>query len=153
MKLKYDLSAYDFYNNHKMTLEKQGEKISYSFDVFEKIYNACYERNSGKTFYTVDEIGNIHCALFIVWDDLSAYDLISTIDPDYRNIGAASLVVLEAIKYVSKYTKKFDFEGSMIENVENSFRKFGAVQTPYFCIYKDKSKMFRLGKIIRDIIT
>lgn len=152
VEIRYDLSAEEFYANHKMTLKKQGENILYSFEVFNKIYNACYERNNGRVFYAVDNVGNIHCALFIVWDEISAYYLISTIDPEYRNVGAASLTISKAIKYVANYTKKFDFEGSMIENVENSYRRFGAVQVPYFCIYKEYSRLFKMLNRINKIV-
>lgn len=137
----FDLSAKEFYENHKYTLSKQGQEILYSYDVFEKIYNKVYSKNVGRTIWAKDNKGNIHSALFVVWDENSAYDLISTIDVDYRNSGSASLLVLEIIKYVANETKKFDFEGSMIENVERSFRKFGAIQKPYFHISKINSKL------------
>lgn len=136
IEVKFDLSSAEFYQNHKMTLAKQNSQISYSYDLFKRIYDYSYERKSGKTIYAIDKEGNLHSALFIIWDHNSAYDLISTIDPDYRNSGSADLLVYEAIKYIANSTKKFDFEGSMIEGVENSFRKFGAVQKPYFTISK-----------------
>ena len=135
--VKYDLPAKEFYENHKMTLAKQGQKISYSYDLFSRIYCAAYANNSGKTIYCTDGQDNIHAGLFVIWDDCSAYDLISTIDPAFRNSGAASLLIREVIKYVSSMTGKFDFEGSMIEPVERSFRSFGARQKPYFLISKD----------------
>lgn len=141
----YDLPCKDFYENHKMTLQKQGKVISYSYEVFEKIYRGGYENNAGRVIYCKDKEGHIHAALFVIWDAYSAFDLISTIDPSYRNSGAATLLVYEMIKFLSKEVKVFDFEGSMIEGVEDSFRKFGTVQKPYFRIYKQntlKCKMF-----------
>jgi lipid II:glycine glycyltransferase (peptidoglycan interpeptide bridge formation enzyme) len=149
--VKFDLSAEDFYENHKLTLKKQGKKISYSFSLFEKLYNSCYARNSGRTIYSTDKQGNIHSALFVIWYEKSAYDLISTIDPDFRNSGSATLLIREIIKYVSDKTEKFDFEGSMIEGVEQSFRQFGTVQKPYFNIQKVNSNSFRLLKAIRSL--
>ena len=135
--VKYDLDAKTFYENHKLTLAKQGERISYSFEVFEALYKSAYAKNSGRVIYAVDAANNIHGALFVVWDQMSAYDLVSTIDPTHRNSGAASLLVYEIIKTLSGKGIKFDFEGSMIENVENSFRQFGAEQKQYFHIYRE----------------
>ncbi len=155
VEVKFDLPADLFYNNHKMTLLKQGSKISYSFELFERIYKTAYEHNSGKTIYAVDKESNIHCALFVVWYEKSAYDLISTIDPDFRNIGAATLLVYEIIKYVSSLTEKFDFEGSMIEEVENSFRQFGAKQVPYFAVSNMSRRMAPLyygRKLMRSLL-
>jgi hypothetical protein len=142
--VKFDLPAKNFYEHHKMTLAKQNKFINYSYSLFKRIYDSGYMHNSARTIYAEDGQGNIHSALFIIWDDNSAYDLISTIDPDFRNSGSASLLIREAIKMVSTVTKKFDFEGSMEESVENSFRQFGAVQKPYFRIIKFKNKFIKL---------
>ena len=136
----FDLSADDFYKNHTFTLRKQNAEILYSFDLFKRMYNAAYAEGNGRVIYCKDEQENIHAALFVVWDNVAAYNLISTIDPDFRNSGAASLIVYEMIKYVSSTVDTFDFEGSMIEPIENSFRKFGAIQTPYFGISKIMTK-------------
>lgn len=141
--IKFDLTAKEFYENHKMTLAKQGQKINYDFNLFKRIYDAAYAHNAGRTIYCVDKNNNIHSGLFVVWDDNSAFDLISTIDPDYRNSGSASLLIQEIIKYLSNKTKRFDFEGSMIEEVERSFRRFGAKQKQYFSIYK-RNFIFKL---------
>ena len=132
-----DLPAKEFYANQAMTLRKQGDTISYKYGLFKRVYDAALENSAGRVWYAIDGQENIHAAIFVVFDKKSAYYLISSIDPDYRNSGAATLLVREAITYVSQYTKRFDFEGSMIRNVEHSFRKFGAVQTPYFNITKD----------------
>jgi len=136
VKIGFDLDPQMFYDNHNMTLHKQGEEILYSYSFFRRIHDAGYSNNLAKTIYAEDEEGNLHGALFTIWDNMSAYDLISTIDPDFRNSGSASLLIWEFIKYISGKVKKFDFEGSMIESVENSFRQFGAIQKPYFNIYK-----------------
>jgi len=136
VEVREDLPAAEFYSHHKMTLGKQRASISYSYDLFERIYNATYENHAGKIWYAIDAERNIHAAIFVVFDCESAYYLISSIDPDYRNSGAASLLLRDAIAYVSQYTNRFDFEGSMIKGVEHSFRKFGATQTPYFNISK-----------------
>lgn len=147
--VKFDLSAEDFYRNHEMTLQKQGKMISYSFDLFERIYGACYIQNAGRTIYAVDSEGNIHSALFVIWDERSAYDLISTIDPDFRESGSATLLIKEMIKYVAQKTERFDFEGSMIEGVEQSFRRFGTLQKPYFNLQKINSKSLKIVDFIR----
>jgi len=151
VQIKFDLSAEDFYENHKKTLAKQGQEVSYPFEVFNNLYVNGYKNNSAKTIAAYDTDGNLHAALFVVWDGYSAYDLISTIDPDYRTFGAASLLVQEIIKYVSKYVDKFDFEGSMIEPVERSFRQFGAKQTPYFSISKTNSKLIKAYRFLQSI--
>lgn len=151
VEVKFDISAKDFYENHCLTLRKQGLNISYPFELFERLYNAAYKNKSGKTIGAFDNAGNMHAALFVVWDKLSAYDLISTIDPDYRTHGAASLLIKEVIEYVSQFVNIFDFEGSMIEPVERSFRQFGAEQTPYFTVSKTPSRLLKAALFLRSL--
>ncbi len=122
-----------------MTLRQQGATIGYSFEVFRRMYDAAYANNAGRTIYAIDAEGNLHGALFNIWSGNVAYDLISTIDHRFRNSGAATLLVYEMIKYLSDKVKVYDFEGSMMEGVENSFRQFGTTQTPYMAISKDNS--------------
>lgn len=142
--VKEDLSAQKFYQNHKYTLSKQNQKISYSFDLFNRLYNATYSRQSGKIFYCIDKYDNIHSAIFVIWDADSAYFLISSIDRDFSSSGSATLLIWEAIKYVQDKTNKFDFEGSMIKNVEESFRSFGGNRKEYYCISKINSLGIRI---------
>lgn len=151
LNVKMGLGAREFYDNHRMTLEKQGKKISYSFNIFKRIYDATLQRGYGHTIYAVDNNQEIHSALFVIWDENSAYDLISTIDPDFRDSGSASLLIREIIKYVSTKTTHFDFEGSMIEGVANSFRQFSTIQKPYFNI-SFMSRRMRVAYHFRELI-
>ncbi|WP_375321585.1 methicillin resistance protein [Aliivibrio logei] len=150
--IKKNITAKEFFDNHKMTLSLQESEISYSFETFKRIYDSAYERDSGMTIAAYDCDNNLHAALFIVWDSNSAYDLISTIDPRFRSSGAASLLIKEAIIILSGKTKAFDFEGSMIEPVERSFRQFGAEQTPYFMISKTNSKLLKIRNALKEIL-
>ena len=150
--IKFDLPADEFYANYKMILSKQERKISYSFKLFKDIYIAAYQNNSGKIIYAVDERDNIHAALFVIWDDMSAYYLTYIIDPDFRGSGATSLLVNEIIKYVADKTTKFDFEGSMIEDVEKSYRQFGTIQKPYFNISKSSNMLIRMRQAVTEVL-
>jgi hypothetical protein len=150
--VKQDLPAKEFYDNHVLTLAKQGEEIVYSFDLFQRIHQASYVRQAGKTFYCVDDDDNLHSAIFVIWDIDSAYYLISSIDPDFRNSGSATLLIWEALQYLADKTQKFDFEGSMIEGVENSFRSFGAQQVPYFQVTKINALSVKVRKDVRSWI-
>jgi hypothetical protein len=137
VEVREDLPPREFYDHHEMTLRKQGATIFYSYEFFERIHRAASERDAGKTWYAVDKDGNVHSGIFVIFDSRSAYYLISTIDPEYRNSGSATLLVKRAIDHVAQFTNAFDFEGSMVQGVENSFRKFGAVQKRYFHIHRN----------------
>jgi hypothetical protein len=145
-----ELTAGEFYRHHQMTLGKSGAKVSYSLPLFERIHEAAYSRGCGKVFTGVDSQHRIHAAIFVVWDKRQAYYLVSSIDPDFKASGAATYLIKQAIIHVSTRTQRFDFEGSMIEGVENSFRQFGTVQTPYFHISQIRSPLLSLRQYLRD---
>lgn len=152
VEVRCDLPSQDFYSHLSYTLSQKGKRVQYSFDFFDRFYNACYLNNSGKVFYAIDEKKKIHSVIFIVWDQKSAYYLISSIDPEFTNSGSVSLLVFEAIKYCSSKTLKFDFCGSMNETIERSSREFGGKQTPYFCITKVDSNLVKIYRAIRKYI-
>lgn len=142
--VEFDLTAEAFYEHRKLALLKQGQTVSYSFETFKRIFQAAYAAASGKSIAARGKDGSIHAALFIVWSEEAAYYLVTSVDPDHRKSGALSLLTLEAIRHASAYTKRFDFEGSMIEGVEASYRKFGTVQTPYMFITRTSSRLLRM---------
>lgn len=145
-----ELGAREFFEHHEMTLAKGGEKIQYEYMLLKNIFKAASAHHCGKVFTAVDLQMRIHAAIFIIWDSVQAYYLISSIDPDFRDSGAATYLIKRAIEHVSPFTKRFDFEGSMIEGVENSFRQFGTVQVPYFQVWKKQSMSVR--QMIRGIV-
>jgi len=147
----FDLSADKFYEFHKQSLEKQNKKISYGFDLFKRLYEAGYNQNSAKTIYAQDSNNNIHSALFVVWNKHSAYYLVNALDPEHRGSSSISLLVLEMIRFLSDKTEKFDFEGSMIEGVESSYRKFGTTQKQLFTISKFNSPILSLYSYMRGL--
>ena len=134
----------EFYQVASKTFSRQDLKMKYSLESLEKLYKECKKREQGQIFLARDKEGNIHAGAFLVWDSNSAYYLKGGGDPEYRNSGATSLLMWEMIQFASTVTKKFDFEGSMIEPIERFFRAFGAKQTPYFSIYKTKNRFIDL---------
>jgi len=146
-----EFTAGELYDHHVLTLGKQGDKIQYGLSMLERIHEAAYSRGHGKVFTAVDRQNRTHAAIFVVWDDRQAYYLISSIDPDYRTSGAATFLIKQAIIHVSAKTKQFDFEGSMDERIENSFRQFGTTQKPYLRISRTRSRLLQFRQFLRDV--
>lgn len=149
LRVDFSLSGKDFYLITRQNLLKNKQQISYAEKLFLSLYNAAISRKQAFIIAVRDENDTVHAATFIVWNNVSAYYLITTINPDFRGSGASSLMVWTAIKTLSQKVKAFDFEGSMSENIEHSFRQFGGEQTPYFKIYKHKSALFKMFWALR----
>ncbi|MEA4985376.1 hypothetical protein SDC9_38661 [bioreactor metagenome] len=148
LQLDFSFTAESFYNFHKKCLLQKNEKITYSQKLFLSIYNEAVKRDKGKIFAIKDK-NELHAALFVVWDTNSAYALISAISPQFKNDGSSTKIFWEAIKFITDKTKIFDFEGSMIEGVAQSFQQFGTEQIPYFNIEKSYSRIFSILKAIK----
>lgn len=148
--VEYEMSAQDFYNYHKSVLKKQGKIIGYELILFRHIVNCSISNNCGRIIKIIDGNNNIHGAIFVIWDKMNAYNLMTAFDPDFRNSRGSTLLFFETIKYVSEYVNSFDFEGSMDETIENSYRKFGTIQTSYFFIWKTYTKIPFLKFIINS---
>jgi lipid II:glycine glycyltransferase (peptidoglycan interpeptide bridge formation enzyme) len=134
----------DFYEMNKLTFKRQNLNIPYSFELINKIDVACKKNKCRKMFFAVDKKNKVHAAMYCIYDDISVYLIMSGADPKLRHKNAESLIIFEAIKYASKNNLKLDFEGSMIQGVEQVNRSFGAIQKPYFNISKINSKVLQL---------
>lgn len=135
--VKTDLDITSFFQINKKTFDRQKKDIPYSFDFIKELDEKCEKIGRRKIFYAIDEEGNVHASIYIIWNCNSAYYIMGGEDAKYRNSEAMTLLIWKAIQFASKVTRKFDFEGSMMENVESFFRGFGGIQKPYFKIWKD----------------
>ena len=144
----FSLSGTEFYNFHKQCLQQKNTKIEYSLELLLSVYNESVKRDQGKIIALKDKDGHIHSALFVVWDKNSAYAYAYSINSQFKNNGTSTKMFWEAIKFVSDKTQMFDFEGSMMDGVAQSYQQFGTEQVPYFCISKTYSKLFSLLKLL-----
>ncbi len=125
-----------FYQINKMSFERQGIQIPYSFAFFSNLYAACNERNACKLLYAVDDFANVHSVAMVVWDDDSMYYLLNGTDPSYKTFQGNDFLIDSAIEMAHRMNLKFDFEGSVIKGVNHAFREFGGIPKPYFRISK-----------------
>jgi len=149
--LNFDLSKSDFYSYFHDVVRERGDKMLFSEELFYRLYDTIYAHNAGRVFYCVDVNDNIHAINLTIWDSECAYYLLAMRKKEYNTSGGTEFLVDETIKYVDKYVNKFDFEGSMIKGVEESFRYYGSHQTEYYTIYKCANPLLRIINAIRNI--
>lgn len=139
-----------FYALHEKTFSKQNKKAITPFTAFEKTWKICRKNNCGKLLFAIDESGNIHAALFLVYDEESAYYLAGGTDNAFYGSGAMSYLMNESIKKSSEAGKKyFDFEGSMLPGVNRFFTNFSPEEKQYNTISKMDSAILKLIKQIK----
>ncbi|MBT6602338.1 MAG: GNAT family N-acetyltransferase [Nitrospina sp.] len=146
LKIRTDIDVERFLDINEMTYKRQNKKVPYSKDLVKRLDAACEERNSRKIFFAEDNNGTIHAAVYLVWDNNSAYYIMGGSDPALRNSGAVCLALWEAIQFAATVTKQFDFEGSMVEPIELFFRAFGGKQVPYFRVTRATNLPIKIGE-------
>lgn len=119
------------------TFEAQNRKNPMNKDMIQKIVETCDQNGAGQYLDARDADGNIHSCAYFVFDEKTWYYLFGASHPDYKSSGAQSLVIWEGIQMASKKSGIFDFEGSMIEGIENFFRQFGGECVPYYAVRKN----------------
>ncbi|GAB2863824.1 GNAT family N-acetyltransferase [Hymenobacter ruber] len=146
VRLVHDLSLDEFYRVNLLSFTRQGLPAPYSAAQFRRLDAALAAAEARQLFFAVDEGGRVHSVAYLIWDATTAYFLLAGDDPALRASGAGVLLAWECIRYASEVLKLdcFDFEGSMLPGVERIRVRFGAVQTPYFFVWKYNSRLFEL---------
>jgi lipid II:glycine glycyltransferase (peptidoglycan interpeptide bridge formation enzyme) len=114
------------------------KQISRNVEYFDKIlFNFANEGNSFA--YVAYQDNNPIAASFCVHDQQSSYYLFGGYDPVQKHHGAGVSCMWQSILYAKQTgLKTFDFEGSMIPEVEKYFREFGGTLVPYYHVGKIK---------------
>ncbi len=147
-----DRSLEDMLSLHRMTFDRQGKSTPCPERIIRAIDEACSARDRRRIFIAEDVQGRQHAAVYMVWDENSAYYLLGGGDPALRNSGAASLCMWEAIRYAAAVTKRFDFCGSMVEPIEHFVRAFGGNQCPYFSVSKTPSRVLASYRFLTSLL-
>jgi lipid II:glycine glycyltransferase (peptidoglycan interpeptide bridge formation enzyme) len=88
--------------------------------------------------------------VFCVYDKQTSYYLLGGYDFENKHHGAGPLTMWESIKYSKEIgLKYFDFEGSIIPQIEKYFRGFGGKLIPYYTVNKAKLPIEILLKLVR----
>lgn len=118
----------------KQTYIRQNKKMPYSNEILLKLHKWVQREDRGEIVKIVDKDGRLHAvAYFLFWGNEVCY-WISASGELGRNSGAHFYLIWKALERYNGRFETFHFEGSMIENIESSFRKFNAKPRNYFHI-------------------
>ncbi len=136
-----------FYQLHEKTFLKQNSAPKIPLQIFQKAWDVCLKNQCGQLFFAMDKSRNIHAALFLVYDNETAYYLAGGTDAAYYGSGAMSLLMHHAIVFSAENKKRFfDFEGSMIPAVNRFFKNFSPEEIKYITLFKENSALLKFLK-------
>jgi len=127
-----------FFEINRLSFLRQQLEPAFSLTKMKTHLEALQQHHAVRLFFARDAQGRLHGAAALTWDRERAYYHLSGDDPALRGSGAGILLIWEAIKFAHETLglKTFDFEGSMMPSVEALRRQFGAVQEPYFRVWR-----------------
>ena len=123
----------------RTTLKRQGIHWKFTLEQMQSLYSKLKEKDQGKLL-VAREHGNILASLLLVWDDRTAYCMALGMDGTGEPHNAVKLLLWESIKQAASRVEQYNFEGSMVPNVERVFRSFGGIRTEYYQLkwYKNR---------------
>ena len=146
LRVVHDLGPEEFYRVNKLSFDRQRLPVPYSLAQFRRLDEALAAHGARQYFFAVDAQDRVHSVAYLIWDGQAAYYHLAGDDPALRSSSAGILLAWAAVEYASQVLglDTFDFEGSMLPGVERVRTRFGAVQTPYFFVWKYNSRLFAL---------
>lgn len=108
---------------------------------------AASSRSARTILIARDADGQARAGGYFVHDERFTTYLLAATDAEVR--GAASLVLWEAIRRTAERGAGFDFEGSMLRQVESFVRSFGGVPTPYSIVWHTPSAVMRAARSVK----
>ncbi len=138
-----DLSL--FYHINQLSFQRQSKRIYYPYDSLVRLDAVLAARAQRRLFFARDAVGRVHAASYLIFDAQRAWYHLAGEDPQLRSSGAGILLTWHAICFaIEQGIQVFDFEGSMLPQVVPLRMAFGAVQEPYFRIWRYHSMPFQL---------
>ena len=145
----YTIEASDDWQNfvqlNNSVFARQDKTTPIANRVWKKLDTVLSEKNARIILFARNKAtGQIDAGVYIVFDYDTAYYLAGGCNSAGRENSALYFSLWNAIQTASQRVDFFDFEGSMMKNVEPVFRGFGGIQTPYLTIKKTTNILLKL---------
>lgn len=132
----------EFWKSIEQSFDKRSKENPYNKEALSNLYHKGKEHNFGKALVCKSkETNEIFSGTFVVYDNNCTYYLCSFYNANYPNHGTSCYLLWHLM--TESTTPYFDFEGSMIENIEYYNRNFGGTLKPHFKIWKVNNPLLR----------
>jgi hypothetical protein len=120
---------------NEKTFSRKGQKVPFDKSFLIKLIDVL-QQHKCVDMYSAFKNEREAASILMIHDQKSSYCISIGLDKSVGTGGAVKLLLWQAIKDASSKGRIFDFEGSMIPEVEPVFRSFGGIMTPYHVISK-----------------
>ncbi len=141
-----------FIGLNKQVFRRQRLDAPHPPELLKRVHSAVRARDAGRLVVARENDGTPSAAALIVRGGSVSHYLMGGAHSQLRRSGSQTLALWEAITGEIGRSHWFDFEGSMIEPIERSFRAFGAIQTPYLRVSGSHSPWIRRAVRLREAL-
>lgn len=127
----------------KKTFQRQQIPFDLDLLMLTHLHEEISRRKCGTIYIAEDMQGRAHAAIYMIWDEITAYCWLSGSDTQLRKSGAMQLIIWQSIIDASKIVQNYNFEGSMLPQIEPVFRAFGGKRKQIFQIRKFRNPAFK----------
>lgn len=139
-----------FWGPLEKSYRERNKPVPFKKQDLKSIDEACAAKQQRKIYVAQDPDGRHLAGIYLVHDELSSYYLVGYFDPAYKDYAALTLVLWHGIQEMSKIVPRFDFEGSIIPEIEFYFRAFGGKLTPHFKIFNTKNRLIHFLATLKN---
>ncbi len=126
-----------FLEINALTYQRQRINAPIALETWQSVERVLSEKKRRRIFFAKNTEGVVEGAIYVVFDNTTAYYLAGGATDAGRLSGAMHGLLAHALQEAAAAgCSIFDFEGSMLQGVEPFFRGFGGELTPYFRVFK-----------------
>ena len=127
--------------------------LPYSEEFLKRIYQTLKEHNACDLYLAQEnESGENLAALLIAYDEQVAYAIVAGTSRTAMNQSSLNCLYWHSVENAAQRVPIYDFEGSMNPKIEHIYRNFGAIRTPYHCVYRFKNRAYHAAAVITGLI-
>jgi hypothetical protein len=121
-------SVEEFIELQNMTYSRQKRRNPIDNNFTRNVIKKAIAFEHGKLLIARDKRGIAHAGSFVLYDKNVCYHLLSGQDTRFGNDCAMPFLLHNEIAFALKNSRIFDFEGSMVEEIEQVYRRYGGKQ-------------------------
>lgn len=122
---------------------KQNIPMPVTQEMLSNFFAKVSKQGNAKAYLAKDVDNQPLATVMVIWDKHTTYYMAGGYDERFAQTGAMSGLFAHAISEAYARQQSFNFEGSMLENLEQYFRSFGGKLTPVLSIWKTNSKILK----------
>ncbi len=145
--LTTDIDIPSFYEICEQTFLQKGIKFPFTIAFFEHYCQSLMDLGILKLMGIQNESGQLMAAIGLLVTPKVTTLILSGIDKNHIQRGANELLIKKGLRLAKEQSDWFDFEGSMIPEIESFYRKFGGAYKPYMTIFKVSATQLLIGQL------